>query len=261
MIRGREHWTRGRAALAAICGVALLQIALGLGGLVSAAFGVEWTRPTAVLDWQRAVVILAFGALAAHLLLGARRDPRVEHLGALLLLFAVFFAHPPIQALANALPAPWAQLVLAVRAVPIDAFTAALAWLFVRDFPRALEWPRIAAFVRAMIGVSAVAAVTLIAANVAMHFQGEPGALRSLDRTDPFSRYWSIVFGLLAPVIPFVLWRTRHAPRDERRRVGLFASGLAAAGVLPVAIAVVPPLWEPALTFVHSPFARPSSSR
>ena len=238
-----------------VCGLALLQIILGIAGLAAAAFGVEWTRPTAVLDWQRAVVIVAFGALAVHVLLGARRDPRLEHLGALLLLFAVFFAHPPIQALANALPAPWAQLVLAVRAVTIDAATPALAWLFVRDFPRALEWPRIAAFVRAMIGASGVAAVALIAANVAIQLQAAPAAFAPLDRTDSDARYWSIVFGLLAPVIPFVLWRTRHAPRDERRRVGLFASGFAAAGVLPVAIAVIPPLWEPARTFIHGPWS------
>lgn len=242
--------------MAAVCGIALLQIALGLGGLAAAAFGVEWTRRTAVLDWQRAVVILTFGALAAHLLLGARRDARVEHLGALLLLFAVFFAVPPIQALVNALPAPWASIAAAIRAVPIDAFTPALAWLFVRDFPRALEWPRIAALVRGMIGLSAAAAIALIAANVAIHLQAEPGSLAALARSHPDSRYWPIVFGLLAPVIPFVLWRTRHAPRDERRRVGLFASGLAAAGVLPVAIGILPPLWGPALTFIYSPFAR-----
>jgi hypothetical protein len=256
MIRERGHWTLGRAALAAVCCVALLQILLGLAGLVAAEFGAEWTRPTAVLDWQRAVVILAFGALAAHLLLGARRDPRAEHLGTLLLLIAVFYAHPPIRALANGLPDPWAQLVLAVSAVPIDACTPAVAWLFVRDFPRALEWRRIAMFVRGMIGASALAAAVLIGANIAIYTQGEAGVFASLDRTSTFSRYWSVVFGLLAPMLPFMLWRTRHAPRDERRRVGLFASGLAAAGVLPIAIAVVPPLWEPARTFVHGDWAR-----
>src|SRR5574338_190809 len=253
MLRGRGSLRR--AAIAAICAVALLQIVLGLAGLTVAAFGVEWARRTAVLDWQRAVVVVAFGALAAHLLLGARRDPRVEHLGGLMLLWGLFFAYPPIQALVNALPPAWARPVIGVRAVTVDAFTPALAWLFVRDFPRALEWPRVAAFVRAMVALSLAVALGLVAANVLMAWLDHPGRLAVFAHSSPDSLYWPLVFGPLVPVIPFVLLRTRHAPRDERRRVRLFASGLAAAGVLPVAIAVLPPLWPPALAFIHGPWA------
>ena len=242
MTRGLEGWPLRRVGVAAICAVALVQIALGLAGLAVAAAGVDWPRPTAVRDWQRALEILAFGALAAHLLLGSRRDARAEHLGALLLLIAVFFAHPPILALAQALPPAWGRIALGFRSFTVDAFVPALAWLFVRDFPRALEWPRSAAFVRAMIALSLAVAFGLIAANVAIAMRGDAGGLAPLARTDPTGLYWTLVFGLLLPVLPFAIWRTRHAPRDERRRIALFSGGLVAAGILPVLVAVLPPL-------------------
>jgi hypothetical protein len=241
MTPGLEGWPLRRVALAALCAVALLQIALGLAGLAAAAAGVEWPRPTAVRDWHRAVQILAFAGLAAYLLLGSRRDARIEHLGALFLLVALFFAHPPILALANALPPAWGRVVLVLRSFSVDAFTPTLAWLFARDFPRALEWRRTAALVRTMVAVSVAAAVALVAANVALSLRGAPGPLAPLARTDPYGHYWTVVFGLLLPVLPFLLWRTRHAPPDERRRVRLFTGGLAAAGLLPVLVAVLPP--------------------
>jgi hypothetical protein len=243
MAPGRDTRLLRDTALTALCGIALLQILLGLAGLLAAALGAEWTRPTHVRDWQRAVEILAFGALAAHLLLGARRDARAEYLGALLLLIALFFAHPPILALANALPPGWREAVLGFRAITVDAFTPALAWLFVRDFPRALEWPRVSRFTRSMIALSLFAAAGLVAANVAISIRGEAGALAPFARTDPYGHYWTIVFGLLLPALPFAIWRTRHAPGDERRRVMLFAGGLAAAGIAPVLVAVLPPLF------------------
>jgi hypothetical protein len=247
MTREPEAWRPHRIGLAVLCAVALLQITLGLAGLAAASVGVDWPRPTAVRDWQRAVEILAFAGLAAHLLLGARRDARIEHLGTLLLLIAVFYAQPPILALANALPGPWDRLVLGARALTVDAFTPALAWLFARDFPRALEWPRVARFVRTMIAISLVAAGTLVAANLIIFLRGDLEALARLARADPYSHYWTVVFGPLLPLLPFVLWRTRHAPADERRRVGLFTGGVALAGIFPVLVAVLPP-FSPALS-------------
>jgi hypothetical protein len=255
MIRGFEGWSLRRVGLAAVCAVALVQIALGMAGLAAAAAGVDWPRPTVVRDWQRALEIVAFGALAAHLLLGARRDARAEHLGALLLLIAVFFAHPPILALADALPPDWARSVLGVRSFTVDAFVPALAWLFVRDFPRALEWPRSAAFVRTMIALSLAVAFGLIAANVAIVARADLGAFATLARTDPYGLYWTLVFGLLLPVLPFALWRTRHAPLDERRRIGLLSGGLMAAGILPVLVAVLPPISPTFNRFIHGAWA------
>ncbi len=254
MRQSLEGWPLGRVGVGAICAVALVQIALGLAGLAVAAAGVDWPRPTAVRDWQRALEILAFGALAAHLLLGSRRDARAVSLGALLLLIAVFFAHPPILALALALPPEWSRLALGVRSFTVDAFVPALAWIFVRDFPRALEWPRSAAFVRAMIALSLTVAIALIAANVAIVARSQPGLLASLARTDPTGFYWTLVFGLLLPVLPFALWRTRHAPPDERRRIGLLSGGLMAAGILPALVAVVPPLFPALTSFIRGPW-------
>src|SRR3990167_7880958 len=140
--------------LVVVCAIAAVQILFGLAGLAAAAVGVEWQRATSLQDWQRAVEILAFSALAVHLLLGARGDARIQHLGALCLLIAVFFAYPPILALTVALPAPLERGVYVVRAIPIDAFTPAVAWLFFRDFPRALESRSSINVVRSAIAVS-----------------------------------------------------------------------------------------------------------
>jgi GAF domain-containing protein len=249
--------TRGdrllRIGLVAVCGIAALQILLGLGGLAAAAAGAQWQRPTSLQDWQRALQVLAFSGLAVHLLLGSRADPRVRHLGALLLLIAVFFAHPPILALAAALPAALARIVSGIRALPIDAFTPALTWLFFRDFPRALEGRRSVRVVSTAIAVSAAAALAVIAANVALALGSSWAPLARFDRANPVSLYWAVVFAPLLPVPVMLVWRTRRAPSDERRRVGLFAGGIAASILVPVAYAILPALSTSIEGFVRRP--------
>jgi hypothetical protein len=237
----------GGRGFQAVALVALVQIALGLAGLAAIALGAEWEPPTVVRDWQRAAVIVVLGSLALYLLQGAGRDVRVAHLGGLFLLIAVFFAHPPSAALVGALPGAASDLVRIARGVTVDAFTPALAWLFVRDFPRTLESRASARLVGLAIGASVAVALGLIGVNLAIALRGEAGALAPLDRGDAFGHYWTVCFALLLPLPPFVLWRTRRAPPDERRRVALFAGGVSLAGVFPVLLAVVPP-WFPALS-------------
>lgn len=236
----------GTPGLQVICLLALLQIVLGLAGLAAVAAGVEWTPPTMVRNWQRAVEIVLLGALALYLLQGAGRDARLANLGALFLLIAVFFAHPPSRALAVALPEGPAYAVRLLRAITVDAFTPALAWLFARDFPRALESRASTRVVELAIRASVAAAIFLITANLAIAIRGDAGGLAIFDRNDAFGHYWTVCFGLLVPIVPFILWRTRQAPIDERRRVRLFVGGIALVGTFPVLLAVVPP-WFPSL--------------
>ena len=92
-----------RVWLTSLWAIASLQLAFGLAGLVASAAGIEWEREPGIPDWQRAIAILASSSLAAYLLLGARRDQRVEHMGAAFLLVGVFFANPPIRELAHLL--------------------------------------------------------------------------------------------------------------------------------------------------------------
>lgn len=236
----------GTPFLQGVCLLALLQIALGLAGLVAVAAGVEWPPPTVVRNWQRAVVIVSLGGLGLYLLQGAGRDERLANLGGLILLIAVFFAHPPSRALALAASDGPAQAVLLLRAITVDAFTPALAWMFARDFPRALESRASARGIDLAIRGSVAAALFLIAANLVIAVRGDAGVLGHFDRADAFGHYWTVCFGLLIPIAPFILWRMRHAPPDERRRVRLFGLGVAAVGIFPVLLAVVPP-WFPAL--------------
>jgi hypothetical protein len=243
-----------RALIVALCSIAGLQIVLGLGGLVAAAAGVDWERTTAVRDWQRAIEIVVFSSLGTYLLLGARRDTRAESLGALLLLIGVSFAHGPILALANTLPAGAARAVLIVRSLVVEAFIPTMAWLLFRDFPRALVLRRSAALVNAAVALSIFVALIVVAANLTIGIRGEPGALGPLDRSNPFGAYPALVFGLLLPGLPLMIWRTRHAPLEEQRRVRLFASGLVFFGLPSVLYAVLPPLHPVISEFAAGPW-------
>ena len=234
--RLRQVW------LASVCTVAVLQVTLGLAGLAASMAGVEWPRETRIPDWQRAVEIVAFVAISAYLFFGTRRDQRVEHLATLFLLIATFFSHPPIRALAGLLPTSFETLVRIVQALPVDAFTPAVVWLFFRDFPHALRWPRMVRFVQVAIGSSVAAAVFLIAANIVISLSDDPGVMAVFDRSRAVSHYWTVVFGLTLPTLPVTFWRARYAPPDERRRLQMFAGGLALAGIVPVLYAVLPPL-------------------
>ena len=228
--------------LVSVCAIAAVQIALGLAGLVASATGVEWRRQPGIPDWQRAITILASTSLAVYLLLGARRDQRVQHMGVCFLLVGVFFANPPIWALIAVTPEPGASLARLFQSFTVDAFTPTLVWLFFRDFPRTLEWPRTARLFQVAIGVSVGAAVGLIAVNLVIGLGGEAGALAAFDRWNPVSQYWTVVFGLILLALPVALWRVRRAPRDERRRMGFFVIGLTLVPILPVLYAVLPPL-------------------
>ncbi len=246
-----------RAWLVAVCTIAAAQMALGLAGMVAVAAGSEPYFESSISLWQRSVAALTFAGLAAYLLQGGRRDVRVAHLGVLLLLFGAFFALPPTGTIAAAAPEPLAGGVRLLRRLPMDAFTPALVWIFFRDFPRTLDRPGTARLFRVAIAVSLAAAGFLIAANFRIALRGEAGTGGTFDRFHDVSQYWTVVFGLIAPALPVALWRTRHAPPDERRRVGFFVAGLATAALLPVLLAAVPPL-SPALeTFLRrEPVAR-----
>jgi len=231
----RQGW------LLALVALALLHIALGLAGLGASFAGVGFPRSSRTPDAWRLCIIAAFSGLGVYLVAVARRDVRAAYLGALFVLIAAFFAHDPIEALARALPAAAAHAVRTLRALPVEAFLPVFAWLFARDFPHALGSRGASALARAATVASVAVAAVLVVENV-LAAAGQP--LRGLggERADPFGVFPLAVFGLTLPVMPFVLWRTRHAPADEARRVRLFASALVFFGLPAVLLAVVPPV-------------------
>ena len=60
-------------------------------------------------------------------------------------------------------------------------------------------------------------------------------SLRLVAREGNAGLYWPVVLGLCLAAIPTMMWRTRHASTEERRRVALLASGLVL-GFAPTAI-------------------------
>jgi hypothetical protein len=235
-----------RLWLAAVGAFGSLQILLGLAGLVAAAAGIERPRltPSEIPDGFRLIAVASFSSLAAYLLLGGRRDRRVSLLGTLFLVQGVFYASPAIESLALALPRGPASAVRLLGAIRVDAFTPAIVWSFFRDFPRALEWPRTRRVVSSIVWFCSFAALALIAANLALALGASGPALARFDRANPASRYWTVVFGLLVPAPFFILWRVRRAPEEERRRVRLFASGLAVGAVPPIVAGLLPTFFQ-----------------
>ncbi len=163
----------------------------------------------------------------------------------------VFYASPAIESLALALPDSAARAVRLAGAIRIDALTPALVWGFFRDFPRALEWPRTRRAISFVLAASVVAAAGLIAANLAIALGAGGSALLAFDRSDPTGSYWTIVFGLLLPAPAFILWRVRHAPEDERRRVRWFAAGLAIGATPVIAFGLVTGVFPGAARWVR----------
>jgi hypothetical protein len=149
-----------------------------------------------------------------------------------------------------------ARAVLVVRSFVVEAFTPTMAWLLFRDFPRALEGRRTAALVNAAVALSIAAALVLIAANLAIGIRGEPGLFAALDRTNLFGAYPAVVFGLMLPGLPLMIWRTRSAPLEERRRVRLFGSGLVVFGLPSVLFAALPPLHTEIAEFARGDWAK-----
>jgi hypothetical protein len=216
-----------------VLALALLHVALGLAGIALALADPGLPLPSSHSLWVHLVQILVFGATGLWLVGGSRGDARPAYLGAIFLLVATGYAWRPIELVAGAAPPAAATLARAALAVPPDAFLGLFFWLFVRDFPRAIGSPRARRLVKLMVWTATAAAAFLILAHASIEARAaaSPGArpaswLLGFHRRDPASHYWTLLFGLIVPALPFMAWRTRTARAEERRRVALFVAGL-----------------------------------
>ncbi|MEM7404686.1 MAG: protein kinase [Pseudomonadota bacterium] len=253
------------ACLRVIAALAVAVIAFGLAALAASSAGAEWCQRTQVQDWHRAIVTLTFAGFGIRLVARGRMEPRVRFLGLMFLLVAGFYAQPPMPALSSVLPDGMTWITDTVGALKLGAFLPAVVWLFFRDFPRALVSPRNARALNIWIASLWVMGGILIVANAAIAVSPTLGAFRAwcgaapelgplatLDANHPTSVYWALVFGPIAPVVPFILVRLRRSPEDERRRIRLFAIGIVVAAVPPLAIAIVPALVPPLASFIYT---------
>jgi Protein kinase domain len=201
-------------------------------GLISYSLGLSPARtfPPGIF----VAVILTFSAVGAFLLSGKRRDRRAVYLGAAYLCGGCNFANSlfPNAALAAALLHP-------------DAFVPLFLWLFARDFPRTLWLGRERTLLSVAIGASFAGGLLLFGLNfviavfvVAGPFVNVPPFLQPFATQAGAGLYWTILYSLAIPALPFMIYKSRSAVARERRRVFLFSCGIVA-GIAPVMLIIL----------------------
>jgi protein kinase-like protein len=208
-----------------------------------------------VSPWVAILQGCAFSAVAFPLILGARRDPRPALLGAIFLVIASSFARRPLDVwLASGSPPLWLSLLARLQ---LDALLPALVWRFFCDFPHALDPAPIRTLGRAAVAVSVTIGLLLLLENLGLAFAEATAPASPFDARAPAGAYWRVTYGLLLPALPFALWRTRHAPVDERRRVALLLLGTVACAA-PAALLILGFALSPALAaWIQTPAVHP----
>ncbi len=184
------------------------------------------------------------------LLAGGGRDRRLPLLGGVFLAIGSAFVTALMPSAGVCLDG---AATAALRPFQPEALLALMLWRFVEGFPvdtqpGAAERRVSVAFVNVSFGVGAV----LFTANALGGLCGwaVPAWLTSklglLDRDDPYSIYWLLLFATAAPAIPFLVWKARLATYENRRRVMVFVGALTA-GLTPFVLAVVATPFVPAL--------------
>jgi hypothetical protein len=212
--------------------------------LAVALVGLAASAPPGTLSpfpvWLNVANFLSFAAAALLLIGGGRNDRRAEALGAFYLTFATIFADRLLSRAGTIGPHSLTIVTDLLVATRVDALGLLCLWLFARDFPPAMSRP--ARLIPAIgIRLSVAGGLLLLAANLAagalaVRGQPVPAALAPLLPRSPASVYWITTSLLVAPVFPFIVWKTRTASRPERRRVRLFVVA-ALGGLFPLSFA------------------------
>lgn len=236
-------WVQVVAVIAVVKNAAAVAFALAPGALVVPAS----SRPYSVPEY--AVLIGAFTATGLTLILARTEDVRAVWLGSLLLVTATPFADTLLGCCVG-LPDPNVATVL--RYVQVVALQPLFFWLFLARFPRREPEGRSARWrqtVRAFTRVSMIVACVLMASNLSelwLPLGSSRVDVRSLlSRERSGALFWPLVIGVAAPGLVFLGWKARTAAAGDRRRIGLFATGLML-GFAPISVAVLLEATSPA---------------
>ncbi len=223
-----KPWERGLLALASA------KVVLGVVAFAAAA-ATRWTQlePRHLLMLAH---VLAFAGTALFLLSGGHRDRRAALLGASFALTASSFADngPAIFQGVDNLAMSLVRPLFALRP---DAFTAYFLWRFVEEFPRLTTFQSWWKFAQRATQVSLIVGTVLfvicLADQLAEAFAILDAVRMAWSPLIPRSArggalYWAAQYAIALPAFPILVWRTRNAHADERRRAGLLVAGLVA---------------------------------
>jgi len=251
-------------AAVVILTAAMLKIAGGasawLGGFVDPA-----QYPGAFPPWVHAVHVVVFGGAGLLLLAGGRADVRPRRLGALFLLLAASFSDRLVAAVAASTQgAGAAATAAALSALQPEAFVPFVAWRFVKLFPKVDGAPPFPRFVAIGTGASLVVGVVLFAANIVLNSPlREAAPANMVTLFAPFSRaprdtsaFWHTLIVLELPAFLVMLRKIPMSARAERKRVGMFVTGMVG-GAAPMMILIILESLIPAFSaFMQQPEPR-----
>ena len=192
-----------------------------------------------------------YAGAAGALAWGARRNTPGILLATAFLLVASSFADGFLLRGADDSGAFHVVATAAVTFQPV-AFLPAVFWGFAAAFPQIKVFGWVGRFASTAQKASWLIGIALLGANVlAAIFDTNAWSL--FGRYDDRQLFWLVLFVLLLPTFPFLLWKMRFATPDERRRGRLLLAGIAA-GAMPILIVVVAmAAWPAFARFVRQP--------
>ena len=234
-------WNRVvETGVAVVLAIAVAQLALAIVGAPAAPLH---------LAWPYIANVLIFGVGGVVLLAGGGRDRRLPLLGGWFLTIGSAFAAMLVPLLEGG---HGGMLAAVLHPLLPDAFLPLMMWRFVREFPVDIQHPTAGRVASACVSVSFGVGIVLFTTNAIGRFGDITmpawfmALFELLDRDHPERVYWPLLFAAGLPAIPFLLWKTRLAAHQDRRRVMLFVGGLAV-GLTPFVLAVIATPLVPAL--------------
>jgi protein kinase-like protein len=250
--------------VAAIGLLAAAAVKMGAGSAAWLGGFVDPSRyPGAFSPWVHAVHVAVFGGAGLLLLLGSRTDVRVRHLGMLFLLLAASFSDRLIAAVASTASGSMVGATATfLTALQPEAFIPFVAWRFVSEFPRVEASERLRhAFLSGTVASLAIGLVLLVTNLALAPLRGIFPALAAL--LQPFGRepreasaFWQILIVLILPAFFLMLRKIPMSARAERRRVGMFVTGLVGGAAPMMILVVVEGLLSPVSSFMNEPARR-----
>jgi len=204
--------------------LAALKLALGVIAFIATWKSATGQNPAFPYAYYL-ILLLAFSATGALLLIGGRGDRRAIALGGFFLATATAWCNRPLSNLA--LTGPGYGLFILADALELDAFLPYFLWVFVRDFPASPPPSPARRVLQFGVRLSAVAGLVLFGANLlaAVIVPVAPRLAGALSAVSPENRNWtfySVTISLTMAAFLLLPWKAYMAQGAEQRRIRVF---------------------------------------